>query len=65
MNSQLDNLTEHNGPLAAEPPDCNEFNGLKSSGLARLHDAANTKTDYAVMNDHQRVWGEACYPVVE
>lgn len=43
MNSQLSNLTGHNGPLAAEPPDRNEFNGLKSSGLARLHDAANTE----------------------
>ena len=42
MNSQLDNLTGHSGPLAAEPPDRNEFNGLKRSGLARLHDAANT-----------------------
>lgn len=42
MSSPLDNLTGHNGPLAAEPPDRNEFNGLKRSGLARLHDAANT-----------------------
>lgn len=43
MNSRLDNLTGHSGPLAAEPPDRNEFNGLKRSGLARLHDAANTE----------------------
>ena len=43
MNSRLDNLTGHSGPLAAEPPDQNEFNGLKRSGLARLHDAANTE----------------------
>ena len=42
MTSRLDNLTGHNGPLAAEPPDRNEFNGLKRSGLARLHDAAIT-----------------------
>jgi hypothetical protein len=42
VSSQLDNLTGHNGPLAAEPPDRNEFTGLKKSGLARLHDAANT-----------------------
>jgi hypothetical protein len=42
VNSQLANLTGHGGPLAAEPPDRNEFNGLKKSGLARLHDAANT-----------------------
>jgi len=42
VNSPLDNLTAHNGPLAAEPPDRNELNGLKKSGLARLHDAKNT-----------------------
>lgn len=41
MSSQLDNLTSAGGSLAAEPPDRNEFNGLKKSGLARLHDAAN------------------------
>jgi len=27
--------------LAEEPPDRDELNGLKKSGLARLHDAAN------------------------
>jgi hypothetical protein len=42
VSSRLNNLTGHKGPLAAEPPDRNEFNGLKRSGLARLHDAANT-----------------------
>lgn len=42
MNSQLDNLTGHSGPLAVEPSDRNEFNGLKKSGLARLVDASNT-----------------------
>lgn len=42
MNSRLDNLTGFNGPLAAEQYDRDEFNGLKKSGLARLHDAANT-----------------------
>lgn len=41
MNSPLDNLTGVTGSLAAEPPDRNEFNGLKKSGLARLNDAAN------------------------
>ena len=41
VNSPLDNLAGAGGPLAAEPPDRNEFNGLKKSGLARLHDAAN------------------------
>lgn len=41
MSSRLDNLIGHSGPLAAEPPDRDEFNGLKKSGLARLHDAAN------------------------
>ena len=42
MSSRLDNLIGHNGPLVAEPSDHNEFNGLKKSGLARLHDAPNT-----------------------
>jgi hypothetical protein len=41
LNSPLDNLTGVTGSLAAEPPDRNEFNGLKKSGLARLSDAAN------------------------
>ncbi len=41
MTSRLDNLTGHRGPLAVEPPDGDEFNGLKRSGLARLQDAAN------------------------
>jgi hypothetical protein len=41
LNSPLDNLTGVTGSLAAEPPDRNEFNGLKKSGLARLNDAAN------------------------
>jgi hypothetical protein len=41
VNSPLDNLTGVTGSLAAEPPDRNEFNGLKKSGLARLNDAAN------------------------
>jgi len=39
MTSPLANLTGHGGPLAAEPPDPDEFTGLKHSGLARLHDA--------------------------
>ncbi len=42
MISRLDNLTNFGGPLAKEQPDRDEFNGLKKSGLARLHDAANT-----------------------
>ena len=41
MSSPLDNLARVGGPLVAEPPDRNEFNGLMKSGLARLHDAAN------------------------
>ncbi len=40
MSSRLANLALNNGPLTAEPPDRDEFNGLKKSGLARLHDAA-------------------------
>jgi len=43
VNSPLDNLTGHSGSLAVEPPDRNEFNGLKNSGLARLKDASNTE----------------------
>lgn len=41
VNSPLDNLAGAGGPLAAVPPDRNELNGLKKSGLARLHDATN------------------------
>lgn len=41
MSSPLANLAGAGGSLIAEPPDPNEFNGLKKSGLARLHDAAN------------------------
>lgn len=42
MSSPLDNLAGTGGSLAAEPPDRDEFNGLKKSARARLHDAANT-----------------------
>ena len=41
MTSPLDRLTGAGKPLAAEPPDAKEFEGLKRSGLARLKDAAN------------------------
>lgn len=37
----LENLCGSGKPLAAEPPDANEFSGLKHSGLARLKDATN------------------------
>lgn len=37
----LENLCGSGKPLAAEPPDTNEFSGLKHSGLARLKDATN------------------------
>ena len=40
MNSQLERLV--GTVLSAEPPDANEFAGLKESGLARLKDAGNT-----------------------
>ena len=40
MTSPLDNLTGHGGSLAPEPPDPDEFAGLKHSGLARLQDAS-------------------------
>ncbi len=39
MTSPLDRLA--GSVLATEPPDTNEFAGLKNSGLARLKDAAN------------------------
>jgi len=41
MSSPLERLTGAGKPLAAEPPDPKEFEGLKRSGLARLKDAAN------------------------
>ena len=39
MTSPLDNLCGATKPLAPEPPDAQEFAGLKRSGLARLRDA--------------------------
>ena len=41
MTSPLERLTGTGKPLAAEPPDAKEFEGLKRSGLARLKDATN------------------------
>lgn len=38
MTSNLDNLAGPGKPLASEPPDPREFEGLKRSGLARLSD---------------------------
>ena len=40
MPSAFENLCGPGKPLKAEPPDTNEFAGLKRSGLARLKDAA-------------------------
>ena len=40
MPSAYENLCGPGKPLKAEPPDANEFAGLKRSGLARLKDAA-------------------------
>jgi hypothetical protein len=42
VTSPLDNLVGHNGPLAAEPIDGDEFVGLRTSGIARLGDASNS-----------------------
>jgi hypothetical protein len=42
MTSPLERLTGAGKPLAAEPPDAKEFEGLKRSGLARLKDATNS-----------------------
>lgn len=39
MTSPLENLSGPGKPLAAEPPDARELEGLKRSGLARLKDA--------------------------
>lgn len=39
MSSKLERLAAPDGPLAIEPPDEEEFQGLKRSGLARLADA--------------------------
>jgi hypothetical protein len=42
VTSPLDRNTGPGKPLAAEPPDAAEFDGLKQSALARLKDAENT-----------------------
>ena len=39
MTSPFENLCGPNKPLKPEPPDAQEFAGLKQSGLARLKDA--------------------------
>jgi hypothetical protein len=41
MTSVFENLTGPDKPLRAESPDANEFEGLKRSAGARLHDALN------------------------
>lgn len=41
MSSPLDALSGPGKSLRAEPPDAQEFAGLKRSGLARLQDASN------------------------
>jgi hypothetical protein len=41
MTSPLERLTGAGKPLAAEPPDSKEFEGLKRSALTRLKDAGN------------------------
>jgi len=41
MSSPLDALSGPGKSLRSEPPDAQEFAGLKRSGLTRLHDAAN------------------------
>ena len=43
MSSPLERLSDPGKALAAEPPDAQEFAGLRRSGLARLRDAANTE----------------------
>lgn len=39
MSSPLENLSGPGKPLAVEPPDVREFEGLRRSALARLNDA--------------------------
>jgi hypothetical protein len=41
MTSPLENLARPGGSLTAEPPDTNEFIGLRNSGLVRIIDADN------------------------
>lgn len=41
MTSPLENLCGSGKPLAPEPPDAKEFEGLKLSGIRRLADAKN------------------------
>jgi len=41
MTSPLENLARPGGSLTAEPPDTNEFVGLRNSGLVRINDADN------------------------
>jgi hypothetical protein len=40
--SALERLCGPDGPLAVEPPDAPEYEGLVSSGRVRLRDASNT-----------------------
>jgi len=42
MTSQLERLAGPDKSLVAEPPDAQEFAGLKRSAMARLRDAGNT-----------------------
>lgn len=42
MTLAFKNLSGPGKPLRVEPPDKKEFEGLKRSGQARLHDAKNT-----------------------
>ena len=42
MSSPLERLAGPGRALVTEPPDAQEFAGLRRSGLARLQDAANT-----------------------
>ena len=47
MTSPLDRNAGPGKPLAHEPPDVAEFNGLKESALARLKDAENAANSLA------------------
>lgn len=41
MNLVLQHLAGPGKPLSVEPPDAREIEGLRRSGMARLHDARN------------------------
>lgn len=64
MTSPLERLTGTGKPLAAEPPDAKEFEGLKRSGLARLKDATNADSESPVATATRASLGAKPAPVL-